>query len=52
MGRLLQRRSQFQDRGERWLLLAEFEDADVGSPQISLETKLLLREAGFLAKPA
>jgi hypothetical protein len=40
---------QFEDRGERGLLLAQFEDAHVCAPKISLKAKFLLRQARFQA---
>ena len=41
---------QFEDRGERWLLLTQFEDAHVGAAQVGLKAKPLLRQTGLQAQ--
>lgn len=38
---------EFQYRGQRRLLVAEFQNADIGPPQIGLEAEFLLRQAGL-----
>lgn len=47
---VVERLGQFEDRTERRLLLAEFEDADVSAAQFCLKTKRLLRQACLLAQ--
>jgi hypothetical protein len=34
--------------GERWLLLTELQNADVGTPQVRLETQLFLGKPCFV----
>lgn len=46
---VVERLSQFEDRTKRRLLLAEFENADVGTAQVCLKAKRLLRQASLLA---
>ena len=41
---------QFEDRGERRLLLAQLQNAHVGAAQVGLEAELFLRQARLLAQ--
>lgn len=47
---LIERLRQFEDRGERRLLLTQFEDAHVRTPQVGLKAKPLLRQTCFQAQ--
>lgn len=46
---LIERFRQFENRGERGLLLAKFEDAHIGAAQVGFKAELFLRQAGRLA---
>ena len=46
--RLIERLSQLKNRGERRLLLAQFKDADISTPQVSLEPEFFLPQARLL----
>jgi hypothetical protein len=47
---LVEGSGQLEDSAERGLLLAEFEDADVGAAQVGLKAKRFLRHPGLLAQ--
>ena len=47
---LIKRLRQFEDRGERRLLLAQFEDAHISASQVGLKAKFFLRQACLLAQ--
>lgn len=47
---LIERLCQFEDRGERWLLLTKLKDAHVRAAQVRFKAERFLRQTGFQAQ--